>query len=55
MKQLNSFNTDNNSAYKNDFWRINDIKTQKSNNAENSALFTEINRILKYIQIGNEY
>ncbi len=51
-------NIDNNtcllikSAYYNDFWRSCDTEDW-SNNAENSALITEIIDILKYIQIEN--
>ncbi len=40
------------SEYLNDFWRITE---DWSNDAENSALITEINYILKYIQIENSY
>ncbi len=51
MKQHNSFNIDNKSAYQNDFWRSCDTEDW-SNDAENSALITEIN-IKKYIKIEN--
>ncbi len=39
MKQHNSFNIDNKSAYQNDFWRSCDTEDW-SNDAENSALIT---------------
>ncbi len=53
------FNIDNNqkcvlsikSAYQNDFWRSCDTEDW-SNDAENTALITEINYILTYIHIG---
>ncbi len=65
IKILNSttvFNIDNNekyllsckSAYYYDFWRSCDTEDW-SNDAENSALITEINDILTYIQIQNRY
>ncbi len=57
-KHLNVFNIDNNnkcflsskSAYYYDFWRSCDAEDW-SNDAENTALITEINYILKYIHI----
>ncbi len=54
MKQLNSFNIHNKSAYYNDFWRSCDTE-DCSNDAENTALITEINSILKHIKIRNQY
>ncbi len=66
MKQLSQylffFNIDNNqkcflsskSAYYNDFWRSCDTEDW-SNDAENTALITEINYILQYIHIKNCY
>ncbi len=42
------------SAYQNDFWRSCDTEDW-SNDAENSALITEINYILKYITVENSY
>ncbi len=56
------FNTDNNekcflsskSAYYYDFWRSCDTD-DCSNDAENTALITEINYILKYILIEDSY
>ncbi len=53
MKQHNSFNI-NKSAYYYDFWRSCDTEDW-SNDAENTALITEINCILKYIKIRNQY
>ncbi len=52
MKHHNSFNTHNKSVYYNDFWRSCDTE-YCSNDAENTALITEINYSLKYIKIGN--
>ncbi len=46
MKQHNSFNINNKSAYQNAFWRSRDTEDW-SNDAENSALITDINYILK--------
>ncbi len=48
MKQHNSFNTHNKSAYYYDFWRSCDTGDQ-SNDAENTAFITEIHYILKYL------
>ncbi len=42
------------SAYYTDFWRSCDTE-DCSNDAENSALITEINYILTYIHIENSY
>ncbi len=47
-------NIDYKSAYYNDFWRSCDTEDW-SNDAENTALITEINYILKYIKIENCY
>ncbi len=54
MNHHNSFNTHNKSAYYYDFWRSCDTEDW-SNDAENTALITEINYTLKYIKIGNQY
>ncbi len=50
------FNIDNNqkSVYYYDFWRSCDTE-DCSNDAENTALITEINYILTYIHIENVY
>ncbi len=42
------------SEYYYDFWRSCDTEDWR-NDAENSALITEINYILKYIQTENSY
>ncbi len=47
-------NTHNKSAYYYDFWRSCDTE-DCSNDAENTALITEINYILKCIKIGKQY
>ncbi len=52
MKQHNGFITHNKSAYYDDFWRSCDTEDW-SNDAENTALITEINYSLKYIKIEN--
>ncbi len=44
----------NKSVYSNDFWRSCDTEDW-SNDAENTALITEINYILTYIYIENCY
>ncbi len=54
MKQHNSFNTHNKSAYYYDFWRSCDTKDW-SNDAEKQLRITGINYTLKYIKIGNQY
>ncbi len=56
------FNIDNNqkcflnseSTYYYDFWRSCDTEDW-SNDAENTALITEINNILQYIHVENSY
>ncbi len=45
---------DHKSAYYNDFWKSCDTKDW-SNDAENTALITEINYSLTYINIENRY
>ncbi len=42
------------SAYQNDFWRSCETEDW-SNDAENTALITEINYTLQYIQIESSY
>ncbi len=54
IKQHNSFKTDNKSVYYYDFWRSCDTEDW-SNDAENTALITEIHYIWKYIKLGNRY
>ncbi len=50
MKQLNSFNVDNKSAYYYDFWRSCDTEVMM---LKIQLRITEINYILKYIKIEN--
>ncbi len=50
---MKSFNI-HKSSYYYDFWRSCDTEDW-SNDAENTALITEINYILKYIKIGSQY
>ncbi len=45
---------DKKTAYYNDFWRSCDTEDW-SNDAENTALITAINDIVKYIQIEDGY
>ncbi len=54
MKQQTVPNIDYKSAYYNDFWRSCDTEDRR-NDAENTALITRINYILKYIKIENGY
>ncbi len=62
LSRKTSFYIDNNhkcflsskSVYYNDFWRSCDTEDWR-NDAENTALITEINYILKYVHIENSY
>ncbi len=51
---MKGFNTHNKSAYYYDFWRSCDTE-DCSNDAENTALITEINYNLTDIKIGIQY
>ncbi len=45
---------DHKSVYENDFWRSCDAEDWR-NDAENTDFITEINSLLKYIEIENRY
>ncbi len=54
MKQHNSFNTDNKSAYYYDFWRSCDTEDW-SNDAENTAAHHRNKLYFKVYKTGNQY